>query len=74
MTESMDILCVTLFGDATFESRDCLFNNSANIEVKDDTGQLISSHPDWEEQTYAAIIQAFTEEDDYVYFPRIITR
>ena len=49
------------------------FSNSANIEVKDDTGQLISSHPDSEEQTYAVIIQAFSEEDDHVYFPRIIT-
>ena len=73
MTGSIDVLCIALFGDATLESRECLFSNSANIEVKDDTGQLISSHPDWEEQTYAAIITAFSEEDDHVYLPRIIT-
>ena len=73
MTGSIDVLCIALFGDATLESRECLFSNSANIEVKDDAGQLISSHPDWEEQTYAAIIAAFSEEDDHVYLPRIIT-
>ena len=73
MTGSMDILCVALFGEATSESRDRLFSNNATVEVKDDAGQLISSHPDWEEQTYAEIIEAFSEEDDHVYLPRIVT-
>ena len=73
MTGSMDILCVALFGEATSESRDRLFSNNSTVEVKDDAGQLISSHPDWEEQTYAEIIEAFSEEDDHVYLPRIVT-
>lgn len=69
----MDILCVALFGEATSESRDRLFSNNSTVEVKDDAGQLISSHPDWEEHTYAEIIEAFSEEDDHVYLPRIVT-
>ena len=73
MTGYMEILCVAFFGEATSESRDHLFSNKATVEVKDDDGQLISSHPDWEELTYADIIKAFSEEDDYVYLPRIVT-
>lgn len=69
----MNILCVALFGNAPLESRDRLFNNTANIEVKDDAGQLISSHPDWEELTYTSIIQAFSEEDDHVYLTKLVT-
>ena len=49
----MDIVCVTLFGQATSESRDCLFTNDASVEVRDDDEQLISSHLDWEELTFA---------------------
>ena len=73
MTGSMDILCVALFGEATSESRDRLFSNNATVEVKDDAGQLISSRLDWEELTYAEIIETFSEEDDHVYLPRIVT-
>ena len=69
----MDILCVALFGEATSESRDHLFSNNATVEVKGDAGQLISSHPDWEELTYAEIIETFSEEDDHVHLPRIVT-
>ena len=69
----MDILCITLFGQAVSGNRDCLFRNNATVQIKDDAGQLISSHPDWEEVTYTEIIKAFSEEDDYVYLPRIVT-
>ena len=42
------------------ESRDCLFSNVASVEVRDDAGQLISSHLDCEELTcYVKIIKAF---------------
>ena len=34
-------------------SRECLLSNNTTVEVKDDAGQLISSHPDWDEATYA---------------------
>ena len=73
MTGSMDVLCVALFGDADLESRDRLFVNNSKIEVKDDAGQLLSSHPDWEEHTYREIIETFSSEDDHVYLPRITT-
>ena len=69
----MDILCITLFGQAASGNRDRLFRNNATVQIKDDAGQLISSHPDWEEVTYAEIIKAFSEEDDYVYLPRTVT-
>jgi hypothetical protein len=69
----MDVLCVALFGEASFRSRGCLFNNNATVEVKGDDGQLISPHPDWEAQTYSSIIEAFSEMDDHVYLPRIVT-
>ena len=32
----------------------------------------ISSHPDWEELTYAEIIKTFLEEDNHVNLPRIV--
>ena len=73
MTGSMDILCVALFGEAEVESRERLFNNESIVEVKDDTGKLVSSHPDWDERTYAEIISAFSQEDDYIYLPRIVS-
>ena len=60
MTNTMEILCATLFGKATSESRDCLFSNDASVEVRDDARQLISSHLDWEELTcYVKIIKSF---------------
>ena len=69
----MDILCIGLFGEVASGNRDRLFRNNSTVEVKDDAGQLISSHPDWEEVTYTEIIKAFSEENDYVYLPRIVT-
>ena len=69
----MDILCVTLFGDATSERRDRPFHSIVTVEVKDYNRKRISSYPDWEETTYTEIIEAFSEEDNYVYFPRIVT-
>lgn len=73
MTGSMDILCVALFGEAEVESRERLFSNKSTVEVKDDTGKLVSSHPDWDEHTYAEIIRVFSQEDDYIYLPRIVS-
>ena len=73
MTGSMDILCVALFREAEVESRERLFKNNSRVEVKDDTGKLVSSHPDWDEHTYAEIISVFSQEDDYVYLPRIMS-
>ena len=69
----MDILCVALFGEAEVESRERLFNNKSTVEVKDDTGKLVSSHPDWDECTYAEIFSVFSQEDDYIYLPRIVS-
>ena len=46
---------------------------SSTVQVKGDDGQLISPHPDWEEQTYSSIIEAFSVVDDCVYLPRIVT-
>ena len=73
MTGSMDILCVALFGEAEVESRERLFNNKSTVEVKDDTGKLVSSYPDWDECTYAEIFSVFSQEDDYIYLPRIVS-
>ena len=73
MTGYKDILCISLFGEATLQSRGCLFSNNAIVEVKGDDWQLISSHPDWEELTYVSIIEVFSEVNGYVYLPRIIT-
>ena len=73
MTGSMDVFCVALYGGASSESRDRLIINKSTVDLKDDAGQLLSSHPDWDEETYAEIIKAFSEEDDHVYLPRIVT-
>ena len=72
MTGCMDIVCIVLFGEVTLRSRGRLFSNNTTVEVKGDDGQLISPHPDWEELTYASIIEAFSEVYDYVYLPRIV--
>ena len=73
MTGSMDILCVGLFGEAEVESRERLFRIKSTVEVKDDTGKPMSSHPDWDEHTYAESIRVFSQEDDYIYLPRIVS-
>ena len=72
-TGSMDVFCVARYGGASSESRDRLIINKSIVDLKDDAGQLLSSHPDWDEETYAEIIKAFSEEDDHVYLPRIVT-
>ena len=42
--------------------------------MKDDTGKPVTSHPDWDEHTYyAEIISLFSQEDDYVNLPRIMS-
>ena len=73
MTGHMNILYVALFGEASVHRRGRLFSNDTEVEVKGDDGQLLSSHPDWEAVTYASVIEAFSELDEYVYLPRIIT-
>ena len=73
MTGVMNILCIGLYGEAVSVGRERLFNNSTLVEIKDDAGQLISSHPDWDEVTYAEIIKSYTEEDDHVYLIGIAT-
>ena len=40
----MNILCIGLYGEAVSVGRERLFNNSTLVEIKDDAGQLISSH------------------------------
>ena len=69
----MHIFCVGLYGGASSETRERLFTNKSTVEVKDDSGQLLSSHPDWDEDTYIEIIESFSEKEDYVYLPRIVT-
>ena len=69
----MQLLCIGLYGEANLASRESLLMNEASVEIKDDMGQLLSFHPDWEENTYIEIIQSFSEKDDYVYLPRIVT-
>ena len=73
MTGGMDILYIAMFGEATLKRQGRLFNNNATVEVKGDDEQLISPHPDWEELTYSSIIEAFSEVNDYVYLPRIVS-
>ena len=73
MTGHMNIMYVALFGDASVQRRGRLFSNEAEVEVKGDDGQLLSSHSDWEAVTYASVVEAFSEVDEYVYFPRIVT-
>ena len=69
----MELLCVAQYGEATSKKRERLFNNCSMVEVKDDSKTLISSHPDWEERTYAELIETFSIEGDYVYLPRIVS-
>ena len=69
----MDVLCVAQYGEATWNQRERLFNNERMVEVKDDQGKPISSRADWTEQTYREIIKSFSEKDDFVYFPRIVS-
>ena len=73
MTGHMSIMYVALFGDASVQRRGRLFSNDAEVQVKGDDGQLLSSHSDWEAATYASVVEAFYEVDEYVYFPRIVT-
>lgn len=70
---SLQLLCIGLYGEANLESRESLLMNEACVEIRDDMGQLLSFHPDWEENTYTEIIQSFSETDDFVYLPRIVT-
>ena len=73
MTGSMNLFCIGLYGGASPGTRERLFTNKSTVDVKDDSGQLLSSHPDWEEDTYIEIIESFSEKDDYIYLPRIVT-
>ena len=70
---TMDVLCVAQYGEASWNHRERLFNNERMVEVKDDQGKPISSHADWTEQTYCEILESFSEKDDFVYFPRIVS-
>ncbi len=69
----MDVLCVAQYGEASWNPRERLFNNERMVEVKDNQGQPISSHAVWTEHTYCEIIESFSEKDDFVYFPRIVS-
>ena len=56
MTGSMQLLCIGLYGEANLDSRKSLLMNEASVKIKDDMGQLLSFHPDWEENRDYTVI------------------
>ena len=69
----MDILVVGFFGEGVVEKRERLFIDKKHVFLKDGFGELISPQPDWEADTYERVISTFTQQDNFIFLPRIST-